>query len=204
MIHEVVGVEAKLQLLPFPDIEVLEQSQVRIEVSRSIDDRQSSRPVLADLIGECEATRVDELVRREIRSGVAGNNRRKRNVRRPKQRGSADVLSGAWNLGAVESQVEALAPLAGEIDATLDLRDSGNLPAIEEAAGQLVPGNFSKVVRVSRVEDMGAVRLLHTVVVVDVERVQRGADNTERFAERVVAVMTALPLVRIYFVCREL
>ena len=78
MIHEVVGVEAKLQLLALPDIEVLEQSQVGVEVSRSIDNRQSSRSVLADLIGECEAARVDELMRREIRSRVAGNDRRKR------------------------------------------------------------------------------------------------------------------------------
>src|SRR5260370_31088619 len=33
---------------------------------------------------------------------------------------------------------------------------------------------------------MGTVRRLHTVIVVDIERVQRGVDDTERFAERVV------------------
>src|SRR6266404_545404 len=131
VIHEVVGVEAELQLLALADIEVLEQSQVGVDVSRSVDDRQSGGTVLADLVGECEATRVDELVRREIRSGVAGNDRRQRNVRRAEQRGSADIVSSAWNLGAVESQAEILAPPSREVDATLELRDSGNLPAIE-------------------------------------------------------------------------
>src|SRR5262245_59776005 len=64
VIQEVVAVQSKLQLLPLPaDVEVFEQSQVGVEIRRSVDDRQCGGAVLANLVGECEAVQVDELVR---------------------------------------------------------------------------------------------------------------------------------------------
>src|SRR5207245_297935 len=101
-------------------------------------------------------TRVDELVRREIRFRVARKDRSEPNIGRAQQRRSADVMRGAWNLCAVEGHSEGLPTPAREIDATLYLRDPGNLPTVEELASYLIPHQVSKVVRVSCVEDMGA------------------------------------------------
>ena len=102
VIQEVIAVQAKLQLLPLPmDIEVLEQSHIGVEIRWPVDDRQRRGAVLADLVGECEAAQVDELVWREIRFRVARHDRRERNIGRAQQRGRADVLRGTRNLRAV-------------------------------------------------------------------------------------------------------
>src|SRR3954451_18302637 len=71
MIKKVIRVHPQLEVLALRDVEVLEQAEVGIEVRRSIDGRQRRRTVLPDLIGEGEAALVDELVRAQIRLGVA-------------------------------------------------------------------------------------------------------------------------------------
>src|SRR3954471_9019686 len=47
MIEEVVGVRAELELLSFLDSEALEQAQIGIEVSRSIDRRKNRGALFA-------------------------------------------------------------------------------------------------------------------------------------------------------------
>src|SRR5207247_10106171 len=96
-------------------------------------------------------------------------------------------MRGTWDLRAVERHAEVLASTpARQIDAALELGDSGNLPAIEEAVRLLIPRNLSEIVRVRGIEDMRSVRHLHAVIVVEVERIERRAHDAERLAERVL------------------
>ena len=47
MVKEVVGLGPELQLHTFPDLEVLEYRQIRIEERRSVGRRKHVRPILA-------------------------------------------------------------------------------------------------------------------------------------------------------------
>src|SRR5262249_29416073 len=93
VIEEIIRVEAELQLFALADVEILEQAEVGVEVGRSVDRWKHGGAVLADLRGEAEATRVDELMRPEIGSRVASENRHESDIRRAEQRGRANILS---------------------------------------------------------------------------------------------------------------
>ena len=62
VIQEVGPVEAELQLFRFLELEVLEESQIGVEESRSVDGREYRRAVLTDLRWWSETTRIDELI----------------------------------------------------------------------------------------------------------------------------------------------
>ena len=93
-------------------------------------------------VGKRETARVDELVVPESGARIAGQHRAQLDIGRPQQRHVADVEVGARDLGAVQvhAEVTLLLMLKPERLAPLcHLRDAGELPAVEEAAGDLVP-----------------------------------------------------------------
>src|SRR5215467_10177115 len=101
MVQEVVAVEPDLELLRFLDLEVLEEAHVPVEERRAVNRRENSGPILADLVRQREAVRIDVLILAEAGGRIAGQDRTKRDVVGAQQRDIADVVVRAWDFGAI-------------------------------------------------------------------------------------------------------
>ena len=151
-----------------------------------------------------ETIRVDVLVRREPRPWITRDERVELDVGRAQNRDAADVetvglVPGAlWiaidaverrgrDLRAVEIHPKALAAVARQIGAALELGDAGELPAVKELGGQLALAGVGQVDVVRGVEDVGTVAGQHAIVVVQVELVVE-AHDTHSFAVGIVQV----------------
>src|ERR1700677_4667252 len=71
MVEEVVSLRTDLQLHAFPDAEVLEDREIRVEVRRTVGYREHYRAALAGHRRSGEATRVHEDMRTRLRCVVA-------------------------------------------------------------------------------------------------------------------------------------
>src|SRR5690606_16326241 len=111
VVQEIVTIEAQLQSPAFAEVKVLEQSQVRVEEGRAVNDRQYGWSILADLAGNRETGLVDVLIRAQIRARIAGDQRAERNGVRAQQRRVAHIKRRAGNLVAVGVHAEVVAPV---------------------------------------------------------------------------------------------
>src|ERR1051326_3609985 len=93
MIQEVVGGDAELELLLLGNPEILEQRQVVVKERRSPEVREDERSVVSGG-WQRKATAVDELVRPEIFSGVAGQHWLNVDVGRAVDQYGADAHAG--------------------------------------------------------------------------------------------------------------
>src|ERR1035438_5284203 len=188
VIQEIGAIEPELELFRLLNLEVLEETQVGIEESRSVNCRQNARSILADGGRDGEAARVDVLVRCEALRGIAGQDWIQLNIGRAQQRHVADVKCGARDLVAVGVHAEGLTLYSREVGAALQLRDAGELPAVDKAANDFISGGVAQLDGVRGVEDVRAVGRLNSVVVGEIETVERRAHDTHRLAEGVVHV----------------
>src|SRR5258708_21767031 len=138
VVKEIRAIEADLQFLRLFNLEVLEESQVGVEEGRSVNRRKHARAVLADARRDGETARVDELVCRQPRGRVAGQDRVELDIIRAQQRNVADVECRARDLVAVETHAEVLTLYPCQVRAALELRNTRELPTVYEAAGNLI------------------------------------------------------------------
>src|ERR1700739_3053997 len=174
MVQPVVEVKPELQLLTLGDGKVLEQGHVPAEEGRSVDGRQDGPAVLANLARRGKAIPVDPLMRSQVRSWTASQDRVELNIRRAQQRGVADrdtlgVLSrdAARNDRVVEVHAKVLVLEARQVRTALRLQDAGDLPTVNEAARPLVDiVGCRQLNRVNGIEEMLAIIGLHAIVAV--------------------------------------
>src|ERR1022692_185143 len=124
VIQEIGAIEPELELFRLLNLEVLEETQVGIEESRSVNCRQNARSILADGGRDGEAARVDVLVRCQVRCGIAGQDWIQLNIGRAQERHVADIKRGARDLVAIQIPTEILSLYPGEVGTALQLRDA--------------------------------------------------------------------------------
>src|ERR1700741_1905011 len=145
MVQPIVEVKPELQLLALRDGKVLEQGHVPTEEGRSVNGRQDGPAVLANGCRRGKAIPVDPLMRSQIRSWTASQDRVELNIRRAQDREITDrdtlgVLSrdAARNDRVVEVHAKVLVLEACQIGTALSLQDARDLPTVDEAARPLV------------------------------------------------------------------
>ena len=104
-------------------------------------------------------------MRSEVRLRITRDDGVELDVIRAQDRDVADVKGRARDLHAVEVHVEvAVAAVGHQVGDALNLRDAGELPAVDKPARDLILRQVAQVNRVGRVEDMAAVRRQHSAV----------------------------------------
>src|SRR5262249_2392586 len=143
---------------------------------RSVNGRHDGWPVTAGTRRNRKAVRVDVLMRPEVGPGVTGEDRVELNVRGPQDGHVADLELGAGNSEIVQVHPEILTGVAGQIGAALDLSDPRNLPSVDRIPQTPALGGIRQLHGIRSVEDMSPVGGQDTVVVVNVELVERSKD----------------------------
>src|SRR5262249_41011964 len=132
---------AELHLPLFRNLEVLEERQIPVEERRAVDRGHHRWSVDADGSWGSEALGIDELMRREVRTRIAGEDRTQLDVRRSQNGSIADLVLRAGNQEVVQVHAEIPAGCRAEIGAALHLGNSRNLPAIDHATNAFLLGD---------------------------------------------------------------
>src|SRR4051794_18898237 len=153
MVQEVVALNSELEIFRFRHSEILEHSQVRVKVSGSVCNRQQGRAVLANRRRSRKTITVHVLMLSQMRGGIAGDDGIELHCVR-----AQDGLVVIWNSllervsnyaicssredRAVQVHIvigtSVIPTTVSDVRATLDLGDTGDLPAAGNARQETV------------------------------------------------------------------